>query len=64
MTDSTEFDGVVFHEVGSGQIEARATRKQMGKIEKWISSGSGLGQGVRLPLSAVLTSLSALVMLE
>jgi hypothetical protein len=41
MLATRDFGEIEFILLGPGQIEARATRKQIGKIEKWISAGSG-----------------------
>lgn len=40
MLATRDFGEIEFILLGPGQIEARATRKQIVKIEKWISAGS------------------------
>ncbi len=39
MLATRDFGEIEFILLGPGQIEARATRKQIVKIEKWISAG-------------------------
>jgi hypothetical protein len=40
MLATRDFGEIEFILLGPGQIEARATRKQIGKIEKWISASN------------------------